>query len=461
MEKHIKKEQIPEFVHSYKLRSNPFHLDPEQKHFFVNSTLGQRLEFLNRLVESNDFLILVIGEEGAGKTTLLNHFLSKASDKWRSCRISANPGSDSTQDFENLNGHPAFILQDESPVIMLDNAHALTVDELAFLIELAGRTGNTSKVKRIVLFSEPQIQVKLTDLSKRVADEGTINKIYIPQLSYKDTSEYISQRLKIAGFRGKNLFSPGELKEIFKKSGGLPKKINEEASKILIKKSGGNLFGKFRNIGLIAASFFLAAVLSVIFLKDNISPVPEKRVVNIEKRVKKDIPDVKKNPLKREEIVSKIPEENEIKEKIDKKPVRKSEKKAEKTIKKQVKKQKTRYGIKSEKWLLSQKPSWYTLQIIGVRKKESIYSFAKKHNLKEFAFFHTSFKNKDWYPLLYGIYPTFKEATRAIKKLPKEFRIYSPWVRQMSSVHRAIKTKKTAFAIVRAYAHSKPEKKNL
>lgn len=456
MAKDIKnKRSTPKFVHSYKLKSNPFHLDPEQRYFYVNSTLGQRLDFLNRLVKSDDFLILVIGEEGAGKTTLLNHFLSKASDKWRSCKITASPGSEASGEFENLKGHPAFILQNEElPVIMLDNAHELSIDELAFLIELAGRTGYTSKLKRVVLFCEPQIQVKLSELSQKVADEGTINKIYIPQLSKKDTKEYIAQRLEIAGFKGKNPFSSSEISKIFKNSGGIPRRINEEAACSLEKKADRNLLGKFRNAGLVAASFFLAVALSVILLKEN-TVVKEKRVtINVQSPVK----ELEKDSDKKKDIEKKTIEPAKKKDsnpdnltKIAEKPA--AEKPALSIpVKKEDVKGRALKKIKREKWLLSQKPSYYTLQLLGVRKKESLYNFIGKHKLKNFAYFHTFFKNKDWYPLLYGIYPTFRDASSAIKKLPKEFQAYSPWVRQMSSVHRAIKTKKTAFGSVRSIA---------
>ena len=464
MAKDIKnKRNTPKFVRSYDLKSNPFHLDPEQRYFYINSTLGQRLDFLNRLVKSDDFLILVIGEEGAGKTTLLNHFLSKASDKWRSCKITASPGSESVGDFENLKGHPAFILQNEElPVIMLDNAHELSIDELAFLIELAGKTVYTSKLKRVVLFCEPQIQVKLSDLSQKVSDEGTINKIYIPQLTQKDTKEYLAQRLEIAGFKGKLPFSSGEIAKIYKKSGGIPKKINEEATLCLDKKADKNLMGKFRNAGLVAASFFVAVVLSVILLKEN-TVIKEKGItVNVQSPVtelKKDYNQknrIEKNRAEKkiiESVEKKVSDPGNVIE-TAKKPivVKKPEIRKPAIVKRKDFKRDTLKKLRREKWLLSQKPTHYTLQLLGVRKKESLTSFIGKHKVQNFAYFHTFFKNKDWYPLLYGIYPTFKDATRAIKKLPKEFQAFSPWVRQMSSVHRAIKTKKTAFGSIKSIA---------
>ncbi|MCP4356382.1 MAG: hypothetical protein GY793_12330 [Proteobacteria bacterium] len=471
MNKDIKNTSVePKFVKFYNLKHNPFNLEPEQKYFYINSTLGQRMEFLNRLVKSDDFLILVIGEEGAGKTTLLNHFLSKASEKWRSCKISATPASEKTE-FENLNGHPAFILQNEElPVIMLDNAHKLSTDELQFLIELAGKSGHSSKLKRVVLFCEPKIQVKLSDLSNKVSDENTINKIYIPQLTNGDTKEYLTQRLKVAGYKGKFPFSANDLSKI-SKQGGIPRKINEEAAIILEKKADRNIIYKFRNIGLVAASFIAAVLISAVFLKDNNNVIKDKSEnIKIESPESEDI--IEEDPvekitearkqeiLEEEDPVEEMTEaqKQEILEKVGEDVTFSEEKRKDTTEpkisqtppkEKKVSKKKpvNLRELKREKWLLSQKPSYFTLQILGVRKKESLLRFVRKHKLKNYAYFHTSFKNKDWYPLLYGVYPTFKAATLAIRKLPKEFREYSPWVRQMSSVHRAIRNKRTALNI--------------
>ncbi|MCP3926776.1 MAG: hypothetical protein GY714_29805 [Desulfobacterales bacterium] len=435
------------------------------------------MEFLNRLVKSDDFLILVIGEEGAGKTTLLNHFLSKASEKWRSCKISATPASEKTE-FENLNGHPAFILQNEElPVIMLDNAHKLSTDELQFLIELAGKSGHSSKLKRVVLFCEPKIQVKLSDLSSKVSDENTINKIYIPQLTNGDTKEYLEQRLNVAGYKGQFPFSANDLGKI-SKQGGIPGKINEEAAIILEKKADRNIFNKLRNIGLVAASFIAAVLISAVFLKDNNNVIKDKSenikiespefedIIEEEDPVEKINETRKQETLEEKDPVEEISEaqKQEILEKIGEVDVTISEEKKKDTTEpkvsqtppkeKKVAKKKTvnLRELKRERWLLAQKPSYFTLQILGVRKKESLLRFVRKHKLKNYAYFHTSFKNKDWYPLLYGVYPTFKAATSAIKKLPKEFREYSPWVRQMSSVHRAIRNKRTALNIKKIIA---------
>jgi septal ring-binding cell division protein DamX len=94
-----------------------------------------------------------------------------------------------------------------------------------------------------------------------------------------------------------------------------------------------------------------------------------------------------------------------------------------------------------EKWLLSQNSSYYTIQILGVHDEKRLLRFIKS-DLPEpgtnVAYYQTSYKGKDWYPLLYGVFPSQKEASSALKKLPVNIQKSSPWIRKLSSVHKAI-----------------------
>ena len=102
--------------------------------------------------------------------------------------------------------------------------------------------------------------------------------------------------------------------------------------------------------------------------------------------------------------------------------------------------------IYRENWLLTQNSAYYTIQILGVRNEKRLQDFveenisSKEHNI---AYYQTSYKGKDWYPLLYGVYASKTEASSAIKELPPTVQKVSPWIRRMSSVHRAIQRQST------------------
>lgn len=141
------------------------HIDPfsprtDPAYYYSFTSFEQRLHILQRLVQSQDFLILVIGKAGSGKTVLLNRFLESTDENWRTCRIRTRLTAPSAHrpSLDNLNQHPAYILQENQiPIIMFDDAHRLNGTELKYLLQDALTPGSHRKLKRLVLFSQPQI----------------------------------------------------------------------------------------------------------------------------------------------------------------------------------------------------------------------------------------------------------------------------------------------------------------
>ena len=98
--------------------------------------------------------------------------------------------------------------------------------------------------------------------------------------------------------------------------------------------------------------------------------------------------------------------------------------------------------IHREEWLLSQASSYYTIQLMGARKEALLFDFVDRNQLlkqDEIAFYQTTFKDKPWFQLLYGVYATKKDAQSAADNLPPKIRESSPWIRRMSAVQKAIR----------------------
>jgi len=100
--------------------------------------------------------------------------------------------------------------------------------------------------------------------------------------------------------------------------------------------------------------------------------------------------------------------------------------------------------IHSEKWLLSQESSFYTIQLMGARKEALLFNFVEKNRLleqNEIAYYQTTFKGKPWFQLLYGVYAAKKDAQSVADNLPPKIRKSSPWIRRLSAVQKAIRGK--------------------
>ncbi len=81
---------------------------------------------------------------------------------------------------------------------------------------------------------------------------------------------------------------------------------------------------------------------------------------------------------------------------------------------------------------------------MGVRDEALLFDFVEKNQLLEqnkIAFYQTTFKDKPWFQLLYGIYATKKDAQAAADNLPPKIRKSSPWIRRLSAVQKAIRNK--------------------
>ena len=100
--------------------------------------------------------------------------------------------------------------------------------------------------------------------------------------------------------------------------------------------------------------------------------------------------------------------------------------------------------IHGEKWLLSQVSSYYTIQLMGARKEALLFNFVERNQLleqNEIAFYQSTFEDKVWFQLLYGVYVTKKDAQAAADNLPLKIRKSSPWIRRLSAVKKTIRVK--------------------
>lgn len=90
-----------------------------------------------------------------------------------------------------------------------------------------------------------------------------------------------------------------------------------------------------------------------------------------------------------------------------------------------------------QEWVAAQDPGHYTLQLASSTNQALIRKYFDENQLQGKAGYYSSMRQGErWYALVYGAYPSVNAAKAAIATLPQDLRKWSPWVRNIRSIHK-------------------------
>jgi len=96
-------------------------------------------------------------------------------------------------------------------------------------------------------------------------------------------------------------------------------------------------------------------------------------------------------------------------------------------------------GNQRDKWVVSQNPENFTLQLLATHEKQNADNFIKQHQLAgDVGYFESSRNGKPWYSVIYGSYNDQATANSAIASLPASMKKIKPWVRRFDDIQAAI-----------------------
>lgn len=94
-------------------------------------------------------------------------------------------------------------------------------------------------------------------------------------------------------------------------------------------------------------------------------------------------------------------------------------------------------------WLLAQNPKAFTVQLLGAPDPSTMARIIAQYSAQlgdnGLAYAVTQRNQRDRYNLFYGLFDTAEQARTALESLPPALRVNKPWVRQMRSVHSALR----------------------
>jgi MSHA biogenesis protein MshM len=241
------------------LNRPPFKITPDTSLFFGGGKRGDILGALVYAVHRGEGIVKVVGEVGSGKT-MLCRMLQQELPKSVEIIYIANP-SVSAEDIlfviahelelptPNHKGKQAskhevmHMLQDylvqrhmesKQVVLFIEEAQGMPLDTLEEIRLLSNLETDQNKLLQIILFGQPELDDNLALKSIRQLRERITHTFQLLPLSNEEIHLYLNFRMREAGYTGPELITKNIAKKIQHYSGGLLRRINIIADKILL-----------------------------------------------------------------------------------------------------------------------------------------------------------------------------------------------------------------------------------
>jgi general secretion pathway protein A len=237
------------------LTDNPFNLSPDPAFLYLSPQHEEALANLTYGVRSRKGFIVLTGEVGTGKTTLLECLRDDMESEGIVFGFVFNPRLTPDQFFELI----AYDLglqcaTDSKSQVLLALQHmllqrasknlttALVVDEAQDLswdlleeIRMLGNLENRSgKLLQLVLAGQPELDRKLDAPNLRQLKQRIVLRCTLKNFLEAQTIEYIASRLAKAGMTEQSVFPRHVLREIHRRSEGIPRVINVICDNLLL-----------------------------------------------------------------------------------------------------------------------------------------------------------------------------------------------------------------------------------
>jgi len=239
----------------YNLSTRPFQVSPDPRFFYGSPGHKRAMSYLRYGLTQGEGFIVITGDPGTGKTMLVNTLfedLSKenvvaaqlvttqleADDTLRMVAASyglAHEGLDKATILKNLETFMTSRMRQGKRVLLLvDEAQNLpprSLEELRMLsnFQLGGRVLFQSFMLGQAGFRNTLQAKGMEQLRQRV-----IAAYHLEPLDEEQTRGYIEHRLRTAGWKDDPKFTDAAYSEIYKFSGGIPRRINTLCDRLLL-----------------------------------------------------------------------------------------------------------------------------------------------------------------------------------------------------------------------------------
>jgi putative secretion ATPase (PEP-CTERM system associated) len=244
------------YTDHYGLAERPFQLTPDARYWFESRTHKKAMAYLGYGIAQGEGFILITGDIGAGKSTLAAHLLATI-DRERLNAVSLVSTQVEGDDMLRLAAQGLGLetggvmkaqlldrieqrLRDEASrgkrtLLIVDEAQNLSVSALEELRMLSNFTSQGRALIQIFLLGQPEFR-------DRVADDDSLEQLrqriiashHLEPMDANEVEPYAVHRLAVAGWEGRPAFGPEAFAALYRHTGGLPRKLNQLAARLLL-----------------------------------------------------------------------------------------------------------------------------------------------------------------------------------------------------------------------------------
>lgn len=240
----------------YGLADTPFSITPDPRYLYLSARHAEALAHLVYGLEQAGGFIQLTGEVGTGKTTTVRAVLARSGSNAEIALI-LNPrqtplefllsvceelhlpvppeAAGSGKALVDLLGK--HLLEAHAAgrrvVVVIDEAQNLTPDVLEQVRLLTNLETESTKLLQILLIGQPELRLLLERTDLRQVAQRITGRYHLAPLVPAETLAYVRHRLRVAGASAA-LFTDGALRELHRRSRGVPRLINIIADRALL-----------------------------------------------------------------------------------------------------------------------------------------------------------------------------------------------------------------------------------
>ncbi len=234
------------YLDLFKLKELPFRLSPDPQFLYLSKQHARAKAYMESTIWFTDGFVVITGEIGAGKTTLIESFLADLPQEIVLAHISQTQLSPveflqallvefgfkpfRKRKVELLAMIKDFMIEQYAAgkkiMLIVDEAQNLSRKVLEEIRLLSGLEAQKEKLLRIILAGQPELSRKLDSPRLEQLTQRVRLRFHLSALSKRETHEYITHRLNVAGANGRKIFTDTACDMVFRYAGGVPRLVN-------------------------------------------------------------------------------------------------------------------------------------------------------------------------------------------------------------------------------------------